>query len=108
MSDNTIRFTEIIETEFGEKCVLESPYEAKNYINALAWNEEEDYDESRLDEGETIPDFDFPEGFATHKNWDSENSRWTVDAEAVPVLTEYFEAAGFEVDASNVQMQQKL
>jgi hypothetical protein len=103
-----IEFTEIVEEEFGEKVYMESPYSAKGFINALPWGEDDNYDESRLEEEDDVPDFTFPEGFAAHQKWSPEQSVWKFDAEAVPVLTEYFEAAGFDVDASNVQMQQSL
>lgn len=108
MSKGKITATAIEEQEFGEKAILDSPYEAKDYLNALPWGEEDDYDESRLSDASDRPDFTFESAFSAHQRWNPDESRWEVDAEALPVLEKYFEAAGFEVDFSDVKMHQTL
>lgn len=97
-------FEEVIDTHFGEKVTIESEFKVKNFINALPWRESDDYQEDRLDEGQQRPDFTFPEGFAAHQKWHSDEEVWSVDIGTVPVLTEYFEQAGFTVD-SNVKVR---
>lgn len=98
MSDNTVKFGETIETEYGEKTVLDSPYEAKGYLNALPFQPDDDFDESRLEEDDDVPAFNFPDEFGAFQTWDADNSRWMVAADSVDVLKEYFEEAGFDVE----------
>ncbi len=108
MSEAEVTATTIVETEFGEKAALDTVYKCRHYLNALPWGEEDDYDESRLSDANDRPDFTFESGFAAHQRWNPDESRWEVDAEALPVLEKYFEAAGFEVDFSDVKMHQTL
>jgi len=108
MSNAEVTATTIVETEFGEKAALDTDFAVKDYLNALPWGEEDNYDESRLSDANDRPDFTFESGFAAHQRWNPDESRWEVDAEALPVLEKYFEAAGFEVDFGNVMVNNTL
>lgn len=114
VDDDTIEVVEIQETEYGEKLVLDSPFDAKEFINALPWQafNEEVADHGSLrnkleDRGvddaaiRAAEDFDFSGEFAAHASWDPnglgyEDGAWVIDVEAWDEAKEFFEHAGFE------------
>jgi hypothetical protein len=116
MSEDTITAVEVIETEYGEKIALESPFEAKDFISVLPWKEvSEEVEEhgslrekaiSRgMDEDnvalDAVSDFDFSDDLATHVSWDPDvldNGAWMVDTDAWDEIAEYFEHCGFDVE----------
>jgi len=114
-NEDNIEAVEIQETEYGEKVVLASPYDAKEFINALPWKElsEEESEhgslraklESRDVAGPAIDaaeEFDFSPDFAAHASWDPsalgyEDGAWVIDREAWDEAREFFEFSGFDV-----------
>jgi hypothetical protein len=50
MSEDTITAIEVQETEYGEELVIESPFDAKDFIQALPWKtlEEEESEHGSL------------------------------------------------------------
>lgn len=61
--EDAVIVDEIVDSPYGRKAVLDSPYDAKDAIKALEWDE-------------------------THRSWDPERSAWTVDASALPAVAE--------------------
>lgn len=126
--DNTIRIVEVQETKFGEKAVLDSPYDAKNYIKHLPWQEYseelQEHDslqakaEARADDDTNtktsmfrdplidMEQYGFSDDFATHVGWDPSaldtGGAWTIDVEALDEAVDFWQFAGFtvEVDAN--------
>lgn len=120
--DNTIRIAEVQETRFGEKAVIDSPYDAKHYIKVLPWKEyaEEltEYDslkdkaETRWDENlktsemrdlfAEVDQYGFSDDLATHASWDpgalDGGGAWTIDVDAVEEVADFWRFAGFEVE----------
>lgn len=117
MSEDTITAVEVVETDFGEKVVLDSPFDAKDFIKVLPWNSFEEEVEEHGSLGakavsrgmsednvaiQAAEDFDFSDGFATHVSWEPDalqgNGAWTIDAASLDEATEFFEHCGFEVE----------
>lgn len=114
--DSTIRAIEVKETSYGEKAVIESPYEAKEFINAMPWQDYEDEVEeygSLRDKLETrrvdpaaidaAEDFDWTDDFSAHSSWDPnalgyEEGAWTIDADSFDEAAEFFEFCGYKVE----------
>ena len=120
MTEDAIVALEVQETDFGEKVVLQSPFDAKDFIKVLPWKElqEEVAENGSLREkavsrgmGEdnvaikAIEDYIEEEGFsstfATHASWESDalgrsEGAWTIDAGAWDEAQDYFEFCGFE------------
>lgn len=113
--DEIIRAVERIETDFDEKIVLDSPFEAKEFINALPWQklEDEEKDHGSLTaklENREVADaaidaaaqFDFSDDFSAHPTWEPEelNGRgaWLVDADTFEETAEFFQFAGYDVE----------
>lgn len=115
MSDNPIHAEEVIETQYGEKVVLDSPFDAKDFIKAMPFMEYGSYDDytAELEEGgvadgaiNAAEDFDFSEGFASHRSWNPtalgpDNGAWVVDADSFEETREFLEHCGFEVEVSD-------
>ena len=120
MDDNTIEVAEIQETSFGEKAVIDSPFEAKDYIKFLPWNaySEEIKDHGSLkakaeDRGTNVKSSDmkkifdamekygFSDDFTTHVSWDPDalngEGAWTIDTSAVEEAADFWQFAGFNV-----------
>lgn len=116
MSEDTITAVEVQETEYGEELVLQSPYDAKEFIQALPWKElQEEVEEhgslraklasrgvadAAIDAAE---DFEFSDDFAAHPSWDPnglgyEDGAWTIDVDAWEEASEFFEFVGFETE----------
>jgi len=116
MSNDTITAIEIRETEYGEELVLESPFDAKNFLKSLPWKTlAEEVDEhgslrSKLEDRDVpeaainaTEDFEFSDDFSAHQSWDPnaiafEEGAWTIDVDAWDEASEFFEFAGFETD----------
>lgn len=119
--DNTVEITEIQETDFGEKAVVDSPFDAKDYIKHLPWKEygEEVSEHGSLkakaeDRGtnvktselmevfDAMEKYGFSNDFATHVSWDPNalggDGAWTIDREAVEEATDFWEFVGFNVE----------
>lgn len=116
MVDNdTIEAVEIQETEYGEKVVLDSPFEAKEFINVLPWKtleeevdefgsirakaESRDVDDAAIRAAE---EFEFSDDFAAHASWDPngigyEDGAWVIDVDAWEEAREFFEFSGYTV-----------
>jgi hypothetical protein len=122
MSDSdTIKVVEVQETDFGEKAVIDSPYESRHAIKHLPWNEyQEEIDEHGSLEGkaqdrgtntktsELIDVFDsmeqygFSPDLATHVSWDPDalggDGAWTIDVDAVDEVADFWEFLGYSVE----------
>ncbi len=119
--DNTIEIVEVQETDFGEKAVVDSPFDAKDYIKHLPWKEyQEEVDEhgslkekaesrgTNVKSSEMLEVFDamekygFSDDFATHVSWDpdalSGDGAWTIDREAVEEAADFWQFVGFNVE----------
>lgn len=116
MDEDTIIAVEVQETEYGEKVALQSPFDAKDFIKALPWeqaiDEIEDHGSIRSMAEESgvasaavdaAADFEFPDDYASHASWDPnafgyEEGGWTVDADTLEETLEYFKHCGFETE----------
>ena len=125
MSDNTILAVEVIEEDFGEKVVLDSPFEAKDYIKYLPWKEYADEvsehgslkekAESRgtntktselTDVFEAMEQYGFSDDFATHVSWNPQalgpdSGAWTIDVESFSEAKDFFEFCGYSVEVAD-------
>jgi hypothetical protein len=119
--DETIRIVSVQETDFGEKAIIDSPYESRNFIKFLPWKEygEEIAEHGSLKEkaksrGENVKtselfevfdameQYGFPDDFATHVSWDPDalggDGAWTIDRDAVATARDFWEFAGYNVE----------
>jgi len=124
VEDNTIRVESIQETQYGEKAVIESPYDAKDYIKFLPWkaykDEVNEYGSLKekaqargtntktselLELFDSMEQYGFSKDFATHVSWDSNalngGGAWTIDAEAVPEAADYWQFVGYTVEMAD-------
>jgi|APHM01.1.fsa_nt_gi hypothetical protein len=125
MSDEgTITVVEVQETQFGEKVLLDSPYESRHLIKHAPWKKyEEEVEEygSLREKAEsrgvntktselfrvfdTFEMFEFSDEFAAHQSWESDaldgGGAWSVDRECWDELSDLFEFAGYEVAVSD-------
>jgi len=126
MSDkNTILAVEIQETDFGEKVVLDSPYDSRHIIKNLPWKEygEEVSEYGSLKEKaeargtntktsqlmevfDAYEQYGFSDDFATHVSWDPEalgpdTGAWTIDREAWVEAADFFQFAGYTVEVED-------
>lgn len=117
-NDDSIVAVEVLETENGEKLVLDSPYDAKPFINALPWKKLEDEVEEHgsfrakledfdVDEAaiQAAEEFDFDDEFSAHPTWDAtalgeDDGAWLIDAGSWDEARDFFEFCGFEVEVS--------
>lgn len=123
--DNTITAVAVQETDFGEKVVLDSPFEAKDVIKHLPWKEySEEVDEygslkekaesrgTNTKTSQLVEVFDayeqygFSDDFATHVSWDPDaigpdQGAWTIDAESFDEAKDFFEFAGYHVEVED-------
>lgn len=119
VDDDTIRAVQIVETEYDEKVALESPFEAKEFIDSLPWNEtQEEIEEhgslrnklegrgvspSAIDAAEQ---FGFSNEFAAHSTWEPnalgyEEGAWLIDVDAFDEAAEFFEFCGYKVEIAD-------
>lgn len=112
MSDEAITAVDVIETEYGEKVAIQSPFDAKDFIKALPfmeYNSYDDYHTEMNDNGvadgaiQAAEDFEFSEDFAAYRSWDPnafgyEDGGWVIDTDALDEAFEFFEFAGFETE----------
>lgn len=122
--DNTIVVKSIQETEYGEKAVIDSPFEAKDAIKHLPWKEysEEVQEHGSLrekaqDRGantktselvelfQAMEQYGFSDDFATHVSWDPDaldgNGAWTIDAEALTEATDFWQFLGYNIETAD-------
>lgn len=112
MTDDNIVAVEIQETEYGEKVVLQSPFDAKDFIKALPFMEYGNYDNYTAEmerngvaDGamHAAEDFGFSDEFSTHRSWNptalgQEVGAWLVDVDSLDETIEFLEFCGFEVE----------
>lgn len=119
MSEDIIKAVEIQETKYGEKIVLQSPYEARYFIKALPFNtlseeiaehgslraklESRDVAEGAI---QATEDFSFSTGFQTHASWEpdalgEDDGAWTIDVLAWDEASDFFEFVGFETEVAD-------
>jgi hypothetical protein len=114
MDEDTIEVVEVQDTQYGLKAVLQSPYDAKAFIQITPWKpmseELSEYgsirakgEEKGLVDGaiRAAEDFGFSDDFATHATWSPdalgpEDGAWMIDTSAWDEASEFFEFAGFE------------
>jgi hypothetical protein len=125
MSDDTIKAEAVLETDFGQKIALDSPYESKSLIKHLPWKEyQEEVDKygslkekaeargTNTKTSELLEVFDayekygFSDDFACHQSWESDalgpdSGAWTVDKECWVELADFFQFAGYSVEVSD-------
>lgn len=129
MSDDAIKAADVLETDFGEKVALDSPYESRHLLKYLPWKEYsaevseygslKEKAEARgtntktselLQVFEAYEAYDFSDDFATHISWDPvalgpDTGAWTIDRDAWVEAADFFEFAGYEVEvADDVQL----
>jgi len=101
MSEITITATDVVETNFGEKVLLDSPYEAKQFIKFMPWAEGDDVNYDELESDTETPEFEFSDGFSCHSTWDADEYSWAIDAGCFSEAREFFESVGITVDVDN-------
>lgn len=97
MSELEITVTEIVETDFGEKVQLDTPYEAKQYITYMPWQASDTVNSEELEAGTITPDYEFSPNFGCHHSWNPDDYVWEIDRESIHQAVEYFESVGIEV-----------
>lgn len=95
--DNTITAVAVVETNFGEKVALDSPFEAKQFIKFMPWSSDDGVNYDELDDDVDTPDFEFSDGFETHSSWDPDNYQWQIDVDSFEEAREFFESVGYTV-----------
>lgn len=125
MADNTIKVVEVIETQYGEKAVIDSPYESRHYMKFIPWNNYSDEiaeygslkkkAESRgtntktselMEVFDVLESFDFSDDFASHASWNPNAlgegmGAWTIDTGSIDEALELWEYAGFKTEVSD-------
>lgn len=101
MSENTITIEEIVETDFGEKAAIDSPYEAKQFIKFTPWSEDDGVNYDELEDDTETPEFEFSDDFAAYHTWDPDAYRWMVNVESLSETIDFLESVGFEVEVSD-------
>lgn len=115
-SDGEIVLTDVQETQYDEEAVLDSPFEAKDFIKVLPWKEyaeeleeygslrekcyerDMDIEDPVLEAVEAYEESEgFPDDFATHNSWDPQINKWTIDADAFNEARKFWEFCGFDV-----------
>ena len=119
--DNTIVIDSVQETDFGEKVVVDSPFETKDYISNLPWKEyqEEVSNHGSLKEKaaangtnvktsqltevfDAMEKYGFSDDLSCHQSWDPDalggSGAWTIDKEAVEEVTDFWQFCGFNVE----------
>lgn len=91
----TITATEIVDTKYGRKVYLDSPFAAKDYIKYLPFGDNDTPNTEELDE---MPDFEFSKNFASHRKWNPDEGVWELDQSAFVEAREFFESVGFDVE----------
>jgi hypothetical protein len=122
MTSDDIVAVEVQETDFGEKVVIDSPFDAKDFIKLLPWKA---YGEEVAEYGslggksrsrgdgvsdiaiQAVEDYaeevGFTDSFSTHVSWDPEalgqdGGAWTIDADSMHEAFEFFEFCGFDTE----------
>lgn len=125
MSDNTILAVAVEEQDFGEKVILDSPYESRHIIKNLPWKE---YSEEISEHGslkrkaesrgintktseltevfDAMDEYGFSDSLACHQSWDPEalgpdTGAWTIDVEAFEEVKDFFEFCGYHVEVAD-------
>jgi len=93
----TITATEIVETNFGEKVLLDSPFEAKQFIKYMPWSAGDGVNYDELEEDTETPDFEFSDDFECHSSWDPDEYAWAIDVDSFGEAKAFFESVGYEV-----------
>lgn len=125
MSENTILAVEVQETDFGEKVVLDSPFDAKDYISHLPWKEyskEIDEHGSLREKAESrgtntksseltevfnaMEKYGFSDDLSCHQSWEPDamgpnNGAWTIDVESFEEAKDFFEFVGYSVEVAD-------
>lgn len=122
--DNTIVIESIQETNYGEKAVIDSPYEAKDAIKHLPWKS---YSEEVAEHGSlkgkaedrgtntktselvevfnAIEQYGFSDDFATHVTWDGDalggEGAWKIDREALAEAADFWQFLGYTVETAD-------
>lgn len=122
MASDTVTAVEVQETNYGEKVAITSPYEARDFFNALPFmkysEEVEKYGSLRQKAEErgkpdadspaldAVESYGFPDDFAAHASWDgnalgAKQGAWMVDVEALDETMAFLEFCGFDVEISD-------
>lgn len=120
MTEDAIVAVEVQETDFGEKVIINSPFDAKDFIKVLPWKEVQEeiseygsLREKALSRGmgadnvaiDAIEDYHENEGFsstfAAHASWEpdalgKDDGAWAIDAAAWDEASDFFEFCGFD------------
>jgi hypothetical protein len=120
MSEDTIIAIEVIDTDYGEKVALQSPFEAKDFIKVLPFKEFSDEVSEHgslrakaVSRGmgednvaiaaveEYVEEEGFSPDFAAYASWEPElfgpeDGGWVLDTDALDEAFDFFEFAGFE------------
>lgn len=118
MSDEIV-LSEIRETNWGEEAVLQSPFEAKDFIKVLPWKrcDEELQEYGSLREAakggpgeindaalEAVEAYQkshgFSDDFSTHSEWKDDLDAWVIDVDAFDEARHFWEYCGFDVSVS--------
>jgi hypothetical protein len=112
MSDDTIVAVEIVETEYGERLALDTPYEARFFINNLPFKEYSTYNNfvegvktNDVPDGvvAAINDFDFSPDYASYSDWDpdalgEDEGAWLVNPDTWTETRDFLEHCGLQVE----------
>lgn len=72
--EDAVVVTDLADTRYGKKAVLDSPYEAKDALKSLDWDD-------------------------THRSWDDSRDAWTVDATALSTVADTLADEGWPLRA---------
>jgi hypothetical protein len=123
--DDTITAEAIIDTEYGEKIAISSPYSARHIVKFLPFKQySEEIDEygslkekasargTNTKTSELIDVFDayeaygFSDDFAAYQSWDSEalgpdDGAWVINSDCWEEAADFFEFAGYTVEVAD-------
>lgn len=95
--DIEIVATEIVETDFGEKVQIDTPYAAKEYIKYMPWSSDQGTNGDELSASTIVPDYEFSPNFGCHHSWNGDAYVWEIDRDSFQQAIAYFQSLGIEV-----------
>lgn len=100
----TIRLTKVVETQYGEQSVIDSPFEARFWVKVLPWQDGEpsleriDPEEEYAAEAvEAAKEHDFGAS-EVRPSWDPQESSWQIRNDEADAAIEFWEKNGWSVE----------
>jgi len=99
----TVRIKEIVESEYGEKAIIDISYDHRHYVQVLPWGDGQ-HGEAGVPQSDRVPDFigedaesyDWPDDYEAHQNWNGDN--WEIDVDALDEAISFWKAQDFNIE----------